>query len=75
MTHHKKPSLTKRLQELKVMSKEWLMRIRADKVQQISAVRAAVDGVVELMVQDFVEHYLSQTRGERGSDRPKGYNI
>jgi CsoR family transcriptional regulator, copper-sensing transcriptional repressor len=53
--------------------KEWLMRIRttrnyADIVQQISAVRAALDGVVEVMVQDLVEHYLSQTRDEKGKE-------
>ena len=35
----------------------------ADIVQQISA---ALDGVVEVMVQDLVEHYVSQTRDEIG---------
>jgi CsoR family transcriptional regulator, copper-sensing transcriptional repressor len=39
-----------------------------DLVQQISAVRAALDGVVEVMVQDLVEHYVSQTRDERGKE-------
>ena len=38
----------------------------ADIVMQISAVRAALDGVVEVMVQDLVEHYVSQTRDEVG---------
>ena len=37
-----------------------------DVVQQISAVRAALDGVVEVMVQDLVEHYVSQTKDEKG---------
>jgi CsoR family transcriptional regulator, copper-sensing transcriptional repressor len=40
----------------------------ADIVQQISAVRAALDAVVEVMVQDLVEHYVSQTRDERGKE-------
>lgn len=30
----------------------------ADIVQQISAVRAALDGVAEVMVQDSVEYYI-----------------
>ena len=38
----------------------------ADVVQQISAVRAALDGVVEVMVQDLVEHYVNQTKDEVG---------
>ena len=38
---------------------------------QISAVRAALDGVVEVMVQDLVEHYVSQTRDEVGKKVPK----
>ena len=38
----------------------------ADVVQQISAVRAALDGVVEVMVQDLVEHYVTQSRDEKG---------
>lgn len=37
-----------------------------DIVQQISAVRAALDGVVEVMIQDLVEHYVSQSRDEKG---------
>jgi DNA-binding FrmR family transcriptional regulator len=37
-----------------------------DVVQQISAVRAALDGVVEVMVQDLVEHYVTQSRDEKG---------
>ncbi|MFZ0220116.1 MAG: metal-sensing transcriptional repressor, partial [Candidatus Nitrosopolaris sp.] len=38
----------------------------ADIVQQISAVRAALDGVVEVMVQDLVERYVSQSGNEKG---------
>ena len=38
----------------------------ADVVQQISAVRAALVGVVEVMVQGLVEHYVSQTKDEVG---------
>jgi CsoR family transcriptional regulator, copper-sensing transcriptional repressor len=38
----------------------------ADIVQQISAVRAALDGVIEVMVQDLVEYYVSQTADNKG---------
>jgi DNA-binding FrmR family transcriptional regulator len=41
-------------------------RNHSDIIQQISAVRAALDGVVEVMVQDLVEHYVSQSRDEKG---------
>ena len=36
--------------------------------QQISAVRGALDSVVEVMVQDLVEHYVSQTIDAPGRD-------
>jgi len=29
-------------------------------------VRVALDGVVEVMIQDLVEHYVSQSRDEKG---------
>lgn len=31
-------------------------------VQQISAVRSALDKVIEVMIQDLVEHYVNQTK-------------
>lgn len=40
----------------------------ADIVQQISAVRAALDGVIEVMVQDLVEYYVSQTADSKGKN-------
>jgi CsoR family transcriptional regulator, copper-sensing transcriptional repressor len=40
----------------------------ADIVQQISAVRAALDGVIEVMVQDLVEYYVSQTADNKGKN-------
>jgi CsoR family transcriptional regulator, copper-sensing transcriptional repressor len=33
-------------------------------VQQISAVRGALDSVIEVIVQDLVEYYVSQTDGD-----------
>jgi DNA-binding FrmR family transcriptional regulator len=33
-------------------------------VQQISAVRGALDSVIEVIVQDLVEHYVNQTAAD-----------
>jgi CsoR family transcriptional regulator, copper-sensing transcriptional repressor len=71
MTHHKKPEISKRLARIEGHVRGIQRMIDENKgypdvVQQISAVRAALDGVVEVMVQDLVEHYVSQTRDEKG---------
>ena len=50
----------------------------ADIAQQISAVRAPLDGVIEVMVQDLVEYYVSQTADNKGknlADQIKGYSF
>jgi DNA-binding FrmR family transcriptional regulator len=71
MTHHKKPEILKRLARIEGHVRGIQRIVNEDKsyadiVQQISAVGAALDGVVEVMVQDLLEHYVSQTRDERG---------
>src|SRR5215469_10648763 len=71
MTHHKKPEISKRLARIEGHVRGIQRMLNEDKtyadiVQQISAVRAALDGVVEVMVQDLVEHYVSQTKDEIG---------
>jgi len=71
MTHHKKPEILKRLARIEGHIRGIQRIVNEDKsyadiVQQISAVGAALDGVVEVMVQDLLEHYVSQTRDERG---------
>jgi DNA-binding FrmR family transcriptional regulator len=75
MTHHKRPELTKkRLARIeghvkgirKMIDEE--DRSYADIVQQISAVRAPLDGVIEVMVQDLVEYYISQTADNKGKN-------
>jgi DNA-binding FrmR family transcriptional regulator len=71
MTHHKKPEISKRLARIEGHVRGVQRMVNDDKsyadiVQQISAVRAALDGVVEVMVQDLVEHYVSQTKDEKG---------
>ncbi len=71
MTHHKRSEISKRLAKIEghVRGVERMInedKSYADIVQQISAVRAALDGVVEVMVQDLVEHYVSQSGNEKG---------
>jgi CsoR family transcriptional regulator, copper-sensing transcriptional repressor len=56
MTHHKKPEISKRLARIEGHVRGIQRMVDEDKgypdvVQQISAVRAALDGVVEVPVQ------------------------
>ena len=71
MTHHKRPEISKRLARIEGHVRGIQRMINEDKsyadiVQPISAVRAALDGVVEVMVQDLVEHYVSQSTDYKG---------
>lgn len=71
MTHHKRPEISKRLARIEGHVGGIRRMIDEDKnyaeiVQQISAVRAALDGVIEVMVQDLVEYYVNQTADIRG---------
>ncbi len=66
MTHHKRPEISKRMARIEGHVKGIRKMLDEDKsypeiVQQISAVRGALDSVVEVMVLDLVEHYVSQT--------------
>jgi DNA-binding FrmR family transcriptional regulator len=71
MTHHKRPEISKRLARIEGHVRGIKRMIDEDKsypevVQQISAVRAALDSIVGVMVQDLVEHYVSQSRDDAG---------
>ncbi len=73
MTHHKRPEISRRMARIDGHVKGIRKMIEEDKsypeiVIQISAVRAALDKVVEVMVQDLVEHYVSQTTDSKGKD-------
>jgi CsoR family transcriptional regulator, copper-sensing transcriptional repressor len=37
-------------------------------VQQVSAVRAALDGVTQVIIEDLVEYYVSQTSDAKGKN-------
>ncbi|MGD9534510.1 MAG: metal-sensitive transcriptional regulator [Candidatus Nitrosocosmicus sp.] len=67
MTHHKTPELKKRMARIEGHVKGIRRMLDEDKsypevVQQISAVRSALDKVIEVMIQDLVEHYVNQTK-------------
>ena len=73
MTHHKRPEIAKRMARIDGHVKGIRKMLDEDKsypeiVQQITAVRAALDKVVEVMVQDLVEHYVNQTTDAKGKD-------
>lgn len=73
MTHHKKPELAKRLARIEGHVKGIRKMVEEDKgypeiVQQISAVRAALDAVVEVMVQDLVEYYVTKSSDDKGKN-------
>ena len=73
MTHHKNPELKRRLASIeghvraisKMVDEE---RGYPEIVQQISAVRSAIDGVTEVIVQDLIEYYISQTTDKKGKE-------
>lgn len=73
MTHHKKPEISKRMARIEGHVKGIRKMLDDDKsypeiVQQISAVRAALDRVVDVMVQDLVEHYVNKTTDAAARD-------
>lgn len=73
MTHHKRPEVSRRLARIEGHIKGVRKMVDEDKsypdiVQQISAVRAALDGVVEVIIEDLVEHYVSQSTDTKGKN-------
>src|SRR5206468_593946 len=73
MTHHKKPELARRMARIEGHVRGIRKMIEDDKgypeiVQQVSAVRAALDGVTQVIIQDLVEYYVSQTTDSKGKN-------
>jgi len=73
LTHHKKPELKRRLSRIEGHVRAINKMLDDDRgypeiVQQVSAVRAALDGVTELIVQDLVDYYISQTSDKIGKE-------
>ncbi len=69
MTHHKLPEVAKRLARIEGHVKGIRKMIDEGKsypeiVQQITAVRAALDGAMEVIIQDLVEHVSQSTNGK-----------
>ena len=73
MTHHKKPELARRMARIEGHIRGIRKMIEEDKgypdiVQQVSAVRAALDGVTQVIIEDLVEYYVSQTTDSKGKN-------
>jgi DNA-binding FrmR family transcriptional regulator len=73
MTHHKKPELARRMARIEGHIRGIRKMIEDDKgypdiVQQVSAVRAALDGVTQVIIEDLVEYYVSQTSDAKGKN-------
>ena len=73
MTHHKKPELARRMARIEGHIRGIRKMIEDDKgypdiVQQVSAVRAALDGVTQVMIEDLVEYYISQITDSNEKD-------
>jgi CsoR family transcriptional regulator, copper-sensing transcriptional repressor len=68
MTHHKLPEVEKRLARIEGHVKGIRKMIDEGKtypeiVQQIMAVRAALDGAMGVIIEDLVEHVALKTKG------------
>jgi DNA-binding FrmR family transcriptional regulator len=73
MTHHRRPEVAKRLARIEGHIKGIRRMVDEDKsyadiVQQVSAVRAALDGITDVIIQDLVEYYVSQTTDTKGKN-------
>ncbi len=73
MTHHKRPEVIKRLARIEGHIKGIRKMVEEDKsypdvVQQISAVRAALDGVIVVVIEDLTEDYISQAKDSKGKN-------
>lgn len=69
MTHHRRPEVARRLARIEGHIRGIRKMIEEDKtypeiVQQISAVRAALDGAMEVIVQDLVEYVNETSEGK-----------
>jgi CsoR family transcriptional regulator, copper-sensing transcriptional repressor len=73
MTHHRKPELARRMARIEGHIRGIRKMIEEEKgypdiVQQVSAVRAALDGVTQVIIEDLVEYYVSQTTNAKGKN-------
>jgi len=73
MTHHKNPELKRRLSSIEGHVKAISRMVDEERgyseiVQQISAVRSALDGVTEVIVQDLLDYYVNQTTDIKGKE-------
>ena len=72
MTHHKKPELSRRIARIEGHVKAIRKMIEDDKtypeiVQQVSAVRASLDSLTQVIVDDLVEYYVMHSKNQEAN--------
>lgn len=72
MTHHKKHELSNRIARIEGHVKAIRKMIEEDKtypeiVQQVSAVRASLDSLTQVIVEDLVEYYIKHSRNQEAN--------
>ena len=72
MTHHKKHELANRIARIEGHVKAIRKMIEEDKsypeiVQQVSAVRASLDSLTQVIVEDLVEYYIKHSRNQEAN--------
>ncbi len=72
MTHHKKHELSNRIARIEGHVKAIGKMIEEDKsypeiVQQVSAVRASLDSLTQVIVNDLVEYYVRHSRNQEAN--------
>ena len=76
MTHHKKHELSIRIARIEGHVKAIRNMIEEDKsypdiVQQVSAVRASLDSLAQVIVDDLVEYYIKHSKNEEANKAAK----
>jgi len=66
MTHHKKPELSRRIARIEGHVRAIRRMIEEDKsypdiVHQVTAVRASLDSLIQVIVDDLIEYYVSHS--------------
>lgn len=72
MTHHKKHELSIRIARIEGHVKAIRKMIEEDKtypeiVQQLSAVRASLDSLTQVIVDDLVQYYIKHSRNQEAN--------
>ena len=76
MTHHKNVELSRRIARIEGHVKAIRKMIEEEKsypeiVQQVSAVRASLDSLTQVIVDDLVEYYIKHSKNQEANEAAK----